>query len=156
VLRAAAGAGAVSLIGYALSGCGLFGDRTDPPPAPDPLLPLLAEARELLGRYDAAMAANPDLAARLSPVREAHLAHATALARLIGAPEPSATASATTEPSTEPSAPADETQTLAALRTAEQAAVRRAAQACLSAPAARAALLGSIAAGRATHVEVLR
>ncbi|HEU4420927.1 MAG TPA: hypothetical protein VFR67_00115 [Pilimelia sp.] len=157
VLRAA-GAGAASLIGYALSGCDLFTDRTSPPPAPDPLAPLLAETVELIGRYDAALAAHPALSDRLVPVREAHLAHATAIARLIGAPAPGGSpGTGTPSPSgSGTGAPADEKSTLAALRAAEQAGQRRAAQACLAAPAGRAALLGSVAAARATHAEVLR
>jgi hypothetical protein len=45
---------------------------------------------------------------------------------------------------------------LAQLRTAEREGRDAAARACVEAPKKRAALLGSIAAARATHAEVLR
>jgi hypothetical protein len=45
---------------------------------------------------------------------------------------------------------------LADLRKAERSAQRTAAAACRTAPAARASLVGSIAACRATHAEALR
>ena len=54
-------------------------------------------------------------------------------------------------------APADDAAaTVAALRKSEQAAQKSAVAACKQAPAARAALIGSIAACRATHAEALR
>lgn len=49
----------------------------------------------------------------------------------------------------------DPRELLAELRQAEQEAQAEAAQACLSAPPERTALLGSITAARATHAEVL-
>lgn len=145
--------GAVAL--YPITGCGLFGDDEEKaqPPAPDPLAPLLAEARSLAGQHEAAIAAFPVLAERLTPVAEAHREHATALAKVIKTAEPSASASA----SASPSPPAgDAKSTLAALRAAEQKCQKTAAQACQAAPAERAALLGSIAAACATHLEVVR
>jgi hypothetical protein len=45
---------------------------------------------------------------------------------------------------------------LAQLRGAEQQARQTAADVCVSAPADRAALVGSIAAARASHAEVLK
>ncbi|MGN9907368.1 hypothetical protein ACTMTJ_07385 [Phytohabitans sp. LJ34] len=143
--------GAVAV--YPISGCGLFGDDEEKaqPPAPDPLAPLLAEARSLAGQHEAAIAAFPVLAERLTPVAEAHREHAAALAKVIKTPEPSASASAS------PSPPAGDAKgTLAALRAAEQKCQKAAAQACQAAPAERAALLGSIAAACATHLEVVR
>jgi hypothetical protein len=154
VLRAGAATAAAAALGAALTGCDLSGGP-ETPPAPDPLAPLLAGALELVNRYDSAMAAHPELAARLAPVRANHLEHATALARLTGAPSP--LASGTPSPAPTPTGrPVDAKRTLAALRAAEQTAQRAAVQACLAAPAARAALVGSIAAARATHPEVLR
>ncbi|GAA4447914.1 hypothetical protein GCM10023170_030030 [Phytohabitans houttuyneae] len=151
----AAAVGAVAL--YPISGCGLFGDEEDKaqPPAPDPLAPLLAEALSLAGQHEAAIAAFPVLAGRLAPVAEAHREHAAALFKVIKAPRP--TPSTSPDASASPSAPAgDAKSTLAALRSAEQKGQKSAAQACQSAPADRAALLGSIAAARATHLEVVR
>jgi hypothetical protein len=142
-------AGTVGAAG-ALAGCSWFAE--DPPPPPDPLEPLLAATRTLAARYAAALAAHPDLADRLAPLHEAHLAHETALVTLIGRPE-----LATASPSAQPVAPpADPDGVLAALRDAEQEGQDEAGRACLSAEPARAELLGSIAAARATHAEVLR
>jgi hypothetical protein len=154
VLRA--GLAAVAAIGGAgfAAGCGLLGEDPQPPP-PDPLAPLLAGTVALIGRYDAALAAHPDLAGRLDPVRSAHVAHADELARLVGTAAPSAgPASPSTAPAT--GSPPDARGTLAALRAAEQGGGRAAGEACLTAPPERAALLGSIAAARATHAEALR
>ncbi|MFF3865281.1 hypothetical protein [Micromonospora sp. NPDC001898] len=136
-----------------LTGCDLF-DGDEPDPAPDPLEPLAAEARELAARHRAALAADPGLAKRLTPIAEAHEAHAAELAKLFGRP---ASASPGT-PSTGASASAGSgrTATLAGLRQAEQNGRESAAKLCAGAPAERAALLGSIAAARATHVEALR
>ena len=144
MLGAAAGLGVAGL-----TGCGLFDDDPAPAPVPDPLQPLLDEALALAVAYDRAAAAQPALAARLTPLAADHRAHAAELARVIGAAPPSAGASAGVAAST----PVD---TLATLRTAEQAAQRTAATACREAPAGRAALIGSIAACRATHAEALR
>jgi hypothetical protein len=149
VLTAAAGAVAL----YPIAGCGLFGgdEEQSRPPAPDPLAPLLAEARSLVVQHEAAIAAFPALAERLTPVAQAHREHVAALAKVVKAVAPSASASAG------PGAPVgDAKSTLAALRAAEQKCQKTAAQACQAAPAERAALLGSIAAACATHLEVVR
>ncbi|WP_460847390.1 hypothetical protein [Phytohabitans suffuscus] len=142
---------------YPISGCGLFGDEQEraQPPAPDPLAPLLAEALSLAGQHEAAITAFPVLADRLAPVAAAHREHATALTKLVRTPEPSGSASP--DPSASPSPPGGDAKgTLAALRGAEQKGLKSATQACQAAPAERAALLGSIAAARATHLEVVR
>lgn len=153
MLTAAVGA----VVVYPMAGCGLFGDEDEKaqPPAPDPLAPLLAEALSLAGQHEAAMAAFPVLAERLTPVAETHREHVAALTKVIKAPEPSASASPGTTASSAPPA-GDAKATLAALRAAEQKGQKTAAQACQAAPPERAALLGSIAAARATHLEVVR
>jgi hypothetical protein len=148
VLRTA-GAVAGAAVTAPLAGCGLF-DR-DEPEHQDALDPLLAATVGLVAQYDAAIAAQPDLAERLTPLRAAHQAHAKALAQLIGRRasrlSPSPVASAPT---------ADATSTLGQLRAAEKTGQDQAAAACLAAPADRTALLGSITAARATHQEVLK
>jgi hypothetical protein len=150
---AAAGAG---LGAGALAGCSLLQSSPAPPP-PDPLEPLLRSTRLLVARYAAALAAHPDLAERLGDPHQAHLAHEAALLDVINRPElasPSPGGAAWASPSEAvPTAPDD---AIAALRDAERDGRDEAVQACLSAPPARAPLLGSIAAARATHVEVLR
>ncbi|MGN9803702.1 hypothetical protein [Micromonospora sp. L32] len=133
-----------------LTGCDLF-DRNEPPPPPDPLEPLAAESRELAARHRAAVAADPTLADRLTPIADAHAAHAEEIQRLIGRPAPAGSpAAGATPPGTERDG------LLAELRAAEKRGRESAAKACGAAPAERAAVLGSIAAARATHVEVLR
>jgi len=140
--------GAAAAGSTALAGCGLFDGGPAPDPAPDPLQPLLDEALALAAAYDRAILAQPDLAARLTPMAEDHRSHVTELAKVIG----------TTPPSAGPSAPAGAgaAATAATLRKAELAAQKTAVAACKAAPAGRAMLTGSIAACRATHAEALR
>jgi hypothetical protein len=131
------------------AGCDLL-DREPPPP--DPLAPLLTEALDLAAAHEAAAAAFGDLADRLRPLAEAHRAHAAELARVTGTALPSAPATGAGTPSTA----ADSGAALAGLRQAEQRGRDSAVTACLAAPPRRAALVGSIAAARASHLEVLR
>ncbi|MEU6077375.1 hypothetical protein [Micromonospora sp. NPDC047074] len=146
-------AGALLALGGAsvpLTGCGLF-DRDDgPAPESDPLTPLLDESLQLAAGHRDAAAAHPALADLLTPIAEAHQAHAAELARVIGVPPPSASAPATAAPGGDPAA------TRAALRERERGARETATRACAAAPAERAALLASIVAARATHVEALK
>lgn len=147
---AAGVAGAAGL----LTGCSWFRPDPPPPPAPDPLTPLVATATALVSAYDRTIAAHPGLSPRLSPLRDAHAAHAEALAELIGSPP--ATTGATWMSPAPAAVPPEPDRALAALRDAEQAAYDQAAEACLAAPAARAPILGSVCAAIATHLEVLR
>ncbi|WP_431893834.1 hypothetical protein [Micromonospora haikouensis] len=147
-------AGALLALGGAvapLTGCDLLdrGDRQDQ--APDPLEPLATQARELAARHRAALAADPGLAPLLTPIADAHEAHAAELAKLTGRPaaSPGPSPEATTTGG-------DRAAVLAALREAEQGGREAAAKLCAEAPADRAALVGSIAAARATHVEALK
>lgn len=151
LLRAGAAASAGAAATYALAGCGLFDRDPSPAPSPDPLEPLRLDALRLAALYDAAVIALPDLAARLNPIREAHLAHAAELTRVTGGPTsaPSATRYA-------PEPTGDANAALAALRLAEREAQLAATDLCLAAPAPRAALVGSIVAARASHQEALR
>ncbi|WP_433233478.1 hypothetical protein ACQP2H_07485 [Micromonospora sp. CA-248260] len=145
--------GALLAVGAAtvpLTGCALF-DRDEPSPPSDPLEPLADEARALAARHRAAIAADPGLADRLTPIADAHTAHADELRRLIGRPGPSGPA--TPAPS---AGEGTRSALLAGLRTAEQSGRDNAAKACAAAPGDRAALLGSIAAARATHLEALK
>jgi hypothetical protein len=138
LLAAAAGA-------TALAGCGVFDSGPDGPAVPDPLQPVLDEATALAAAYDRVAAVQPALARRLGPLAADHRAHAAELARVIGTAVPSA-----------PALAASATATLQELRAALRAAQRTASTACRQAPTARAALVGSIAACRASHIEALR
>jgi hypothetical protein len=134
-----------------LTGCDLFDGGDDKSTTPDPLEPLAAESAALEARYRAAVAAASTLADRLTPIADAHRAHAEELRKAIGRPSPSGTPAATaTLTVTDPAG------VLAELSQAEQQGRENAAKACAAAPADRAALLGSIAAARATHVEALK
>ena len=99
--------------------------------------------------YDAAIAAQPSLAAELAPMRQQHVDHAAAL----GTPSPAATSSATS------AAPAFSSTAAAraGLIEAEAAASRDRARACQSAIGAEPArLLALIAASEAGHAAYLR
>ncbi|WP_233600826.1 MULTISPECIES: hypothetical protein [Micromonospora] len=146
-------AGALVALGGAaapLTGCDLL-DRDDDSRGPDPLEPLAAESLALEARHRAAVAAAPDLADRLTAIADAHRAHAEELRKVIGRPAPSGSPAATPTP-----AGTDPDGLVAGLRQAEQQGRANAAKACAAAPAERVALLGSIAAARATHVEALK
>jgi predicted small secreted protein len=116
-----------------------------------PLSAVLSGTLALVARYDATVAAQPGLAGRLAPLRAEHWTHVTALDAAMGRAVPSGPP----DPATSTPGPADARAALAALRTAERSAQADAVTACLAAPAGYAALLGSIAACRATHLEVL-
>lgn len=130
------------------AGCGLFDGEPDQPPAPDPLQPVLDEALMLAAMYDRAVVAQPGLSRRLTPLGDDHRAHVAELGRVIGRGTPSAAAPSASAPVA--------AATLAELRDAERQAQRTATAAARTAPAERAALVGSIAACRASHAEALK
>lgn len=143
LLRALAAVGATGV----LAGCDLL---ATPPPEPDPLLGFLTATKALVDTYSVAIDTAPgDLAATLGPIRDTHRAHADALTKLIKPPSASAA-----PPGSAPSVPASG-GLKAALLGVEKAAAKSAYETCLTVPAARATLLGEIAAARATHVTVL-
>jgi hypothetical protein len=150
VLRAG-GLLAATAVTIPTTACDLLTGRPKPPPGPDPLAPLIAGALDLAARYEAVVTRYPEVAGRLTPVAQAHRAHAAELARVTGVALPSGT------PTPAPTVAAGDLPTaLAALRTAEQQGHAAAVSACANAPGNRAAVLGSIAAARATHLEVLQ
>jgi hypothetical protein len=137
----------------ALAGCwpGSGGPGTQP--SPHPLTPVLAGTRALADRYRATIAGYPDLAVRLTPLLADHAAHVEALRRAMGTPDASGSPSAGA--SAAASLAPDQAGALAELHKAEQAGQADAVTACLAASADDAGLVGSIAACRATHLEVL-
>jgi hypothetical protein len=148
VLAALVGGGS----SVALAGC-WGNDRTAPPPKPHPLAPALAGTLQLVARYATTATTFPELTERLQPLLADHRAHVDALRGAMGIPSPSASASDGAGVAS--SMPADAAEALAGLRTAEVAAQADARTACLAALPEYAPLLGSIAACRATHLEVL-
>jgi hypothetical protein len=133
----------------------------------DPLGPLYTETTTLVSTYDKAIAANPTLVHLIAPMREDHRQHAVALAALMGIADPGITPgpdpsgapmparTVPPRPVTIPSAVGTAAAARAVLSTAEKNAQVNAMNGCLAAPAARAAVLASIAACRATHVAAL-
>jgi hypothetical protein len=158
VLAGAAGLAVTGATGAALAGCrlpGIGGAPANSSPTPaHPLSGAISGSLALLSQYDATIAAQPTLAARLAPLRAQTWTHVTALSKAAGVPEPSGSAGAGTGAS--PAAPGSPQAALAALAAAERSAANSAVSACLAAAPQHAALLGSIAACRATHLEVLR
>jgi hypothetical protein len=125
-----------------LAACDLF--KPDPPPPPDPLTGFYLETLALAALYET------DSRPQAAPIRDAHNAHAAALAAIM---YPKPASAGPVAPSAKPTAaPA----TPASIREAEQKAWQKAVEVCVAAPAQRATLLGEIAVARACHLEVLR
>ena len=136
-------------------GCDLLGsDKPRAAAVPHALAPMLSGALSLVDTYTATIAAQPTLVAALTPLLEEHRAHVAALREAMGATAPSGSPSVAT-PASGLAVAGDPAAALAAVRSAEQAAQGRAVKDCLAAPPRYASLLGSIAASRACHLEVL-
>jgi hypothetical protein len=132
----------------AAAGCDLFGGSTpDEIPLTPELAELLAQTVALGDAYEGAITRAPSLADRLNGPRDAHRAHAEALAELLAQPAPAAGSSTG---ATDPAA------VLAELVDLETQALESARTACLTAVNRLAPLIGSMAAARACHLEVLR
>jgi hypothetical protein len=121
-----------------------------PAPPPDPLVALADAARADAALAGAAVAADPGLAGRVDPLREARLEHAAALETEV-VRAGGATAAATPTPSAAPIP----TVTLVELRDAVSASHRAAAQLVVDLPAHRVGLVASVAACCATYASVL-
>ncbi|MFJ7989522.1 hypothetical protein [Streptomyces sp. NPDC096351] len=176
--RALLTAGA-SAAAAALAGCTSAGDQS--PRKPDPAareaervaraeaalrLRSVTASRTLLERYDAALAAHPALAPRLSPLRRSVAAHAAALGEGGTTVKPAtappttgatagarASASASARPS--PAVAADPRAALKELAAAERTAADAHTAALLTAPPEYARLLASVAAAGAAHAYLL-
>ena len=143
------------LVAAALAALAACTGRKAPRPVvvdPDTALVDAAVSREqaLLTAYDATLAAHPQLAALLVPLRQEHLVH---LERLrppaAGTPTPSASATAV------PAGPKDRRAALAALAGLERQAAAAHGAAAVSASRRVAPLLASLSASEASHVVVL-
>jgi hypothetical protein len=163
-----------------LAGCTWTGTTTSvPPPPPDPLEPLLRSTRTLISHYQRLLDAHPQMADTLTPLHGSHTAHLAALQELIdgrspgpalpdgtpvppasppagiGAPPGAAWAPGTASPPGEVEIATEPEEAVGDLHVAEQHAFEEAVRACLAATPQRTAILGSICAARATHLEVL-
>ena len=154
VLAGAAGLGSAGLTGCTLSGSG----RPGPSPSPDPLAPVLTGTEALVDLYAATVAAQPALADQLNPLLAEHRAHVDALRVAMGlasqSPGSASPARATPTPSGV-QVPDDPAAALAAVAGVERTAQASAVKDCLASRPEHAGLLGSIAASRACHLEVL-
>jgi len=149
LLRAVAAAAGLVGVGSA-AGCDLFGGSgSGSEDVPPELTDLLNKTVALGDAYDDAITRVPSLASRLTGPRDAHRAHAQALAQALGAPSPQpgrGSAGGSSDPAT----------AIAALRGLETEGLNAARQACLTGPGRLASLVGTIAAARACHLEVVR
>lgn len=129
-----------------------------PPPA-DPLPGLIATTRLHLVRLEAAIAADPADAPRLTPLRDDRQAHLDALQAEGRRTDPSAGSStsgaATGTPSVQVSLPPDPEAIVSSVRGDAATAQVQFTDAMSLVPRYRAALLGSIAACLASHRAVL-
>ncbi|MFE6161713.1 hypothetical protein ACFQ7F_22695 [Streptomyces sp. NPDC056486] len=157
---AAAAAGTVLL-----SGCS-GSDSTDADERPSAAARLRAHAArdsgELLGRYDAVLAAHPALAGRLDPLRAEVKRHEKAFAEgstppssSSAPPAPSGSPATSASPAPKPSVPKDEKDAVRELAEAERDLAKRRGSALLDAPAELARLLASVAAAGAAHAYLL-
>ncbi|MGW4752588.1 hypothetical protein [Streptomyces chartreusis] len=151
-----------------LVGCTSRPDESDGGTSGSPSLAEKARARaardsdDLVGRYDAVLAAHPVLAPVVGPLRAEALRHAAAFGPgpSAGSPTPSgtptgATASPSASPSASVSVPTNERDALADLAAAERALADRRAKALLDVPGELARLLASVAAAGAVHAYLL-
>ncbi|MFG2502590.1 hypothetical protein ACGFSB_30795 [Streptomyces sp. NPDC048441] len=160
LLTGAAGAAGAAL----LSGCS-DSASTDSDERPSTAERLRARAArdsgELLGRYDAVLAAHPALAGRLEPLRVEVKRHEAAFAEGLASPSASASASPSASPSVSPSpaaspsVPTDEKEAVRDLAKAERELAGRRGSALLDAPDELARLLASVAAAGAAHAYLL-
>jgi hypothetical protein len=171
--RSVVGVAAVGVV----SGCSGGGGGPAPRKAvPAPGTAARAQAARdslgLLGRYDAVIAAHPELAARLAPLRAEVARHAQAFGGTLPLPSAGAAApasappdassstaspSATPRPSPHPASahPASAAASLSSLAAAERALADRRAAALLTAPGDLARLMASVAAAGAGHAVLL-
>ncbi|MFJ4370528.1 hypothetical protein [Streptomyces chartreusis] len=151
-----------------LVGCTSRPDESDGGTSGGPSLAEKARARaardseDLVGRYDAVLAAHPVLAPVVGPLRAEALRHAAAFGPgpSAGSPTPSGTptggtASPSASPSASVSVPTNERDALAGLAAAERALADRRAKALLDVPGELARLLASVAAAGAVHAYLL-
>lgn len=146
------GLAAVALLGPVgfLAACS---GSEEPDPATPTTLPatiataVAAREQELVSLYDAIIAAFPDLAGPLQPIRDQHGQHAAAL-------DPSSAASPSP---TATEVPEDADQAIATLLRAERRAMRERIDACVEAEdVGLARTLAFVAASEGSHVPALR
>ncbi|MEU5957768.1 hypothetical protein [Streptomyces sp. NPDC047525] len=156
LLTGAAGAAGAVL----LSGCS-DSDSTDADERPSAAARLRAQAAkdsgELLGRYDAVLAAHPSLAGRLDPLRAEVKRHEAVFAEGSAPPSPtgSLSVSASASRARKPAVPKDEKDAVRELAKAERELAKQRGSALLDAPAELARLLASVAAAGAAHAYLL-
>lgn len=130
------------------SGDGSTTTATAAPTAANPLAPTLTDEAALIALYDQSIAALPDLAKFLQPIRDQHAEHLSALG---GSAEQQASATASS------TLAADPTAAIATLIEAERSASKQRIDASLDATDAQTVrTLVYIAASEAAHVPALK
>lgn len=157
LLTGAAGAAGAAL----LSGCS-DSNSTDERPSTTARLRAHAarDSGELLGRYDAVLAAHPSLAGRLDPLRAEVKRHEKAFTEGAVPPSPSPSSPSSSpspsgSPAPKPSVPKDEKDAVRELAEAERELAKQRGSALLDAPAELARLLASVSAAGAAHAYLL-
>ncbi len=150
--RLLAGAAGLALLAGGCTSEGSDGPAAQDPPEADRVAGQVPVQEALVAAHDAAAAADPALGAQTAPLAEQAR---TQLERLRAA-APAATSTATTSPTASPApAPPAGADVRAWLREQVAAAATSHAGACVDASGARAALLGSVAAGLRGHEAAL-
>ncbi|MGW6272384.1 MULTISPECIES: hypothetical protein [unclassified Streptomyces] len=153
LLTGAAGAAGAAL----LAGCSDSATDADERPSAAARLRATAarDSGELLGRYDAVLAAHPSLTGRLGPLRAEVKRHKAAFADGSAPPSPSGSPSPSVSRSPKPAVPKDEKDAVRGLAEAERELAKRRGSDLLDAPAELARLLASVAAAGAAHAYLL-
>ncbi len=150
--RLLAGAAGLALLAGGCTSEGSDDPAAQDPPEADRVAGQVPVQEALVAAHDAAAAADPALGAQTAPLAEQAR---TQLERLRAA-APAATSTATTSPTASPApAPPAGADVRAWLREQVAAAATSHAGACVDASGARAALLGSVAAGLRGHEAAL-
>ncbi|SER95975.1 hypothetical protein [Actinokineospora terrae] len=145
------------LVTTAVAGLAACTPKPTAPPPPDPLAALAARARADAALANAIAAAVPALAPNASAVATARTEHAELLQREVDRERPPAPSSSSAAPPTTaaPSAPTDQAAAVKALVDGLTAAQQEAIEVVVGVPRYRAGMVGSVAAGCASLVEVL-
>ncbi|MER6520912.1 hypothetical protein ACFWHQ_09545 [Streptomyces sp. NPDC060334] len=162
MLVTAVGAGGAALLGGCSGGDDSSGASTEVSLERRMREGAVRDSEDLLERYDRTIAAHPDLAGRLVPLRASVAAHPAALAFVEpgrsderkASPSPSASATATPSRSGEP-VPPKAADALTELADAERSLAETRTVALAGAPGELARLLASVAACGAVHAYLL-
>ncbi|MDW4909207.1 hypothetical protein RB628_28675 [Streptomyces sp. ADMS] len=154
-LLASSAAGAVLLVGCTTESDSTATSAGSPSVAERTRARAARDSTGLVQQYDAAIAAFPVLAERLSELRAEAVRHAEAFGGGGPTPTPTTTPTSASASPSASAAPVSEQDALAGLAAAERTLVDRRTRALLEVPGELARLLASVAASGAAHVYLL-